>query len=318
MRILIVADPLEAILPASDTSLDIVCAARDRGHDVAWASGEQLYQDRHQTCVRAQQISACPPKALPVLRALEPAPITAFDAVVVRKNPPFDESYQRLCWLLLPHEHEVVISNPVSRLLHLHEKMVPRMAVAAGFLRPEELIPTCVTDQAEIARAFVELHGGETWIVKPWLGYAGHDVRKVCGADAVTTIVASSGKPWLVQPFLPEVVSEGDRRVFFVHGEIAGDIVRLPREGDFISNLAYGGRGELRPMSASTADRCRRLGEYLRSVDIDFAGADVIGDIISEVNVTSPTGIVAFKALGGHAVAPMIVQCIEERVHARG
>lgn len=317
MKLLILADDVSAIFPQSDTSLAIARAALARDHEVWWARGDDVVLCNNVTVVRAQRILSSDPDVLPEVDTAVVCPVSDFAAISVRKNPPFDDSYTRLCWLLLPYESQVVISNRASLLLHHHEKMVPFQAVASGHLRPDDLVPTCVTNDAEIACAFTEevANPSDQWIAKPWLGYAGHDVRKLCGVDAVRAYVISSQYPLMVQPFVPEVV-DGDRRVLFVRGEVCGDIMRIPKPGDYISNLAHGGIGELQPMSDATRALCERLGAYLDSAGFDLAGADIIGPYVTEVNVTSPTGVVGITKLGGPDVAPRIVANLEERVQA--
>lgn len=312
MRVLIIGDPLAVLLPATDTSLAVARAAQVRGHEVWWADAAAVALVGLETIVQASCVASSAPKTIPGAGPVRSRAIDEFDVVLVRKNPPFDEDYVRLCWFLLPYERRVLISNAPSLLLQYHEKMLPSLAYAAGALRHEEILPTCVTNHQDIAQQFVTTHPAAEWVVKPWLGFGGHEVRRLQDAASVVAMVATSRHPVMLQPFVPAVV-HGDRRVLFVGGAVAGDVVRVPRAGDFISNLAHGGIGTLQPMDATTRERCERLGRYLAAQGFDFAGADLIGDYVSEVNVTSPTAVVTLVDLGGPDIAPILIARLEQR-----
>jgi glutathione synthase len=310
MKILTIADPLSALHPESDTSLAILVAAKNAGHELWWCDSAHLSLMGSGTRITAQPITALTAKQLPALGSTEQFGVEAFDRICIRKNPPFDADYIRICWLLAPYEDRVRMTNRPSLLLRFHEKMVPHQAVQAGALTPDDVIPLCLSRDHDVVRAFMREHAAQAWVVKPWMGYAGMGVHKIEGEEAVLTALQASRHAMLVSPFLPEVTVTGDRRVFFLNGEVVGDIVRLPKPGGFVSNLALGGRGVLEPMDDVTRDRCTRLGAYLWEMGIVFAGGDVIDRKISEVNVTSPTGIVPFHDLGGEDLSVRILEAL--------
>lgn len=307
MRILIIADELSQLRPKNDTSIALAAESLQRGHQVWWSDSDKVSLRGHAPVVQAAPVRAAVLKVLPQLEAWERYPLTAFDAVLIRKNPPFNEEYIRLCWFLAPYETRLVISNRPSLLVHHHEKMIPIQAVAAGLLRSEEIIPSCVSRDAAMVADFMAEQNAPAWIMKPWTGYGGHGVRKVDSTAGVIDAVGSSDQLMIVQPFLPTIATNGDRRIFYIDGEIAADFVRLPQAGGFISNLASGGRAEFRPMDGPTRDRAERLGQFLCTVGFDFAGADLIDGYVSEVNVTSPTGLVSLLDLGGPNLVPRVL-----------
>ncbi|MBI4238503.1 MAG: hypothetical protein HY696_08835 [Deltaproteobacteria bacterium] len=317
MQILIIGDSLAKLRPQSDTSLALAHAALQRGHAVWWGEAERVVFWERATMTHAVPLTACVSKSLPVVGAETRCAIDQFDLVVIRKDPPFDDSYVRLCWLLLPYEGRVTISNRPSALLTHHEKMIPWLARAAGALRDDEVHPTCVTADAAVARDYVLAHPAPAWVVKPWLGFGGGAVQQAADAAAVAALVAAASEPQLVQPLLPAVATGGDRRVFLLGGRVVGSLVRIPKPGSIVSNLAAGGRAELRPMDAATQDRCERLARYLHEAQIDFAGADCIAGIVSEVNITSPTGLVALTRIDGEDLVPQWLDLLEGRVWAR-
>lgn len=315
MRILIVGDPIAELKPAGDTSLAFVYEAHTRGHELWWAVDSDVELFGTQVQARAQKIKSITHKELPaVSQNSEEFPILHFDAVLIRKNPPFDDSYIRLCWLLEPYEDRVVIQNRPSLLLNHHEKMMPLQALAAGYLNEKELVPTCLSNNAATINDFINKVGGSEWILKPWMGYGGRDIIRVNNIDAAVSAVNESSEPLLIQPYLEEIVSVGDRRVHFVGGEYVGDFVRLPKTGDFVSNLAFGGHAEMRPLSEHGKDMCVRLSKYLTKCGFEYAGVDMIGDYITEINVTSPTGALMLLELGGVNISAKIIDRLEKQV----
>src|SRR5262249_54397303 len=162
-------------------------------------------------------------------------------------DPPFDGEYVRLCWLLALGESKAWMLNWPSLLLRYHEKLVPLEALAQGFLRQEDLIPSHIGAH-ESAVEFVQRNGFKDVVAKPFLGFGGAGVQLLKAEE----FIGRGGKrgeveDLLVQPFREEVKRQGDRRVFFLDGEILAHFVRKPKEGGFISNLAQGGTAVTEP-----------------------------------------------------------------------
>ncbi|MBY0371395.1 hypothetical protein K2X33_11955, partial [bacterium] len=304
----ILADPLERLRPKTDTTLAIVHASQDRKHRVFWATESGLRLDNGRVRVECAPCESWQPNGLPHLGAYKEMALRDFSLVWIRKDPPFDGSYLKLCWLLALEEKNVPMLNRPSVLLRYHEKMLPFEAAAAGVLKASELVPTHI-GSPESAQAYATAGELSDVIQKPFLGFGGGDVKKFSRGQWAEQ--ASREGDMLTQPYLPEITDKGDRRVMFLNGKVVGDFVRLPQPGQYVSNLARGGSAALIPMTAGQKALAQRLGKFLKKRGIDFAGADLIGSRVSEVNITSPTGVLKLKELTGIDVAAMLVAYAE-------
>jgi glutathione synthase len=306
MNFLVIADPLRSIKPRTDTSLALVREALLRAHSVHWATAEDLFLWDGRLHVRTEEITGCAENSLPATETVrEPQPLNSFDGVWIRKDPPFDSGYLSLCWLLALEENNVPMINKPSVLLRYHEKMLPLEAVEKGFLRQEEVIPTFLPTGRRLNLP-ADFPQGEC-VTKPWLGHGGKDVR----------VLESPHSPepyFFLQPLQKEIHRTGDRRIFFLDGEVIGSFVRMPADGDIRSNIAAGGTGVLRDMTKKEAEIADRLGTFLKEIGVVFAGADMINERISEVNITSPTGFQTFHEIGGRRLAPLYLQYAEEQI----
>jgi glutathione synthase len=311
VKILFIADPIEHLKPKGDSSLVMLRAALRRRHETYWAIPAEVYLASESVGVKAKRCESCEVDAYPVLGTEKTFLVKEMDCVFIRKDPPFDENYLRLCWLLDLAEKKTTFLNRPSLLARYHEKLIPFEALAQGFLLPEDLLPTLIGPWEE-TRAFVEALGVEEIVVKPFLGFGGNGVIKV-----KTETFLKKGSPFeknwvpqLVQAFCPEI-ADGDRRVFLLEGKILAHYARIPKEGDFISNLVAGGTAVIKPLSTKAQAALMRLGSFLKSVGLTFAGADLIGDRLSEVNVTSPTGLRSLQLLEGRDYAEEILDLAE-------
>ncbi len=306
MIFLIVADPIRNLKPKTDTSLALVREALMRGHSVHWTTAEDLILWEGRVLARVEEITGCAEHSHPVTETVpEMQPLNSYDGVWIRKDPPFDASYVSLCWLLALEENNVPMMNRPSLLLRYHEKMLPFEAAEKGFLRREELIPTFLPTgrRLNLPRDFPS---GEC-VTKPWLGHGGKGVTRLEGPR--------SPEPFhFLQPLQKDITRTGDRRIFLLHGEVIGSFARMPAEGDIRSNIAAGGHGVLRDMTKKEAEIADRLGDFLKEIGIVFAGADMIGEKISEVNITSPTGFQTLHSIGGRRLAPLYLEYAEQLV----
>lgn len=310
-NVLFIADPMSRLRPLGDSTLALVREVLARGHMAYWATGDDLEFRGDHLVVHASQVEACAKDELAELGAQREHALASMDTVFIRKDPPFDAGYVKLCWLLGLAERSVKMINPPSILLRYHEKLVPLEAVAQGFLRPDDLIPTHIGTATQ-AQDWVRRAKPEKVVVKPFLGFGGNGVslqetHRFLTEGAMTTKGASDPADQLVQPFRPEVVARGDRRVLYLGGKILADFVRMPQKGNFISNLAQGGSAVAMPMTAEERDAAQRLGKFLAAAGILFAGSDMIGRFISEVNITSPTGLRSLEKLEGKDYASDII-----------
>jgi len=317
MKLLIIANPAAQLFPQSDSTLDVLREALRRDHTIYWATDLDIGLDHEKTIVTPQKVLECKEESLPSFeeKAKTPFCITEFDQVWIRKNPPFDSGYMTLCWLLQSYEDKVTFLSKPSLLLRMHEKFIPFLMVNEGFLKPEQLIPTRMTfssteflsqsSKSNIPTPEIDV------ITKPWLGFGGDGVKRWNSYDQALAFTHQKDERTLIQPFIPEVQSYGDRRVFFLKGKYQGDFIRLPKKNSILSNLAQGGTAKLSKLSEKEQLICDQLEKYLDKHKVFFVGADILAERLSEVNITSPTGFVALKELGGTNLAKKYLDLAE-------
>ncbi len=298
MRFLIIADPLTDLKPASDTGLSLLREALTCGHEVCWATPEDLCLDGNQLWVTATVLESCAPRALPIpLKEHGSMALDSFNGIWIRKDPPFDMGYLSLCWLLSLLEDRISIINSPATLMRYHEKLLPLEAWRAGAIKEEELVPTFLTTGEDLPRR-PSFPDGPV-ISKPWFGYGGHDVEKWSSIEESLDSAFGPGEAFtILQPFLEEIHEQGDRRVLFVEGDYVGDFVRKPAAGSIRANMAQGGSVEQNDMTPQIRDLSERVGGFLKSIGVFLAGADFIGTKLTEINITAPTGFEALVDLG--------------------
>ena len=302
LKVLIVADPLDALKPESDTSLFLAHEFLKKDFEVCWAVVDDLIWSGVGLTVRFRSLEGFELRSKPKVTNESVAPMDEFSAVMIRKDPPFDESYQRMCWMLAPYEHKMPMINKPSQLIRYHEKMLPYEAIAQGFLTEDELIPMSLATKNRDLEEFVKRFPSPSYVVKPWLGFGGQDILQKNHEELLRedfSKIFSLSKHFIVQPFVDEISEHGDRRVFFIHGHYAGSFVRLPPQGGFVSNLAQGGTAEARDLNRDQRKVIAKLEKFMHSLGIVFAGADLIGAKVSEINITSPTGLLKLLELTG-------------------
>ena len=238
--------------------------------------------------------------------------LSQLDVVLMRQDPPFDMAYITATHLLERiHPKTLVVNDP------FHVRNAPEKLFVTQF---KELMPPSLitTDRAEIA-AFRAAH--KDIILKPLYGNGGAGVFRVRTDDEnlgamLEMFTAFYREPIVVQRYVPEV-RKGDKRILLVEGEFAGAINRVPAEGEARSNMHVGGRPEATSLTAREEAICRAIGPELKSRGLVFAGIDVIGDYLTEINVTSPTGIQEVKRFGGPDAAALVWDAIERRLKSR-
>jgi glutathione synthase len=239
--------------------------------------------------------------------------LDGFDVILMRQDPPFDMAYITATHLLelLPEEGPLVVNDPRS-VRNAPEKLF--------VLRFKELMPPTLLslDKDEI-RAFWQEHGDI--ILKPLFGNGGAGIVHLRpGDDNLNSLLemyaAINREPVMVQRYIPEV-RQGDKRIILVEGEAVGAVLRVPPEGEARANLHVGGTALKTELTARERDICAAIGPTLREQGLLFVGIDVIGDYITEINVTSPTGIQEIGRLDGNDLSPKIWDAIEVRHAAR-
>jgi glutathione synthase len=235
-------------------------------------------------------------------------PLSAFDVILMRQDPPFDLAYISATHLLERVQPQTLVVNDPA-----HVRNAPEKVFVTEF--PDLMPPTLLTRDLDEIKAFRAAHGDI--VMKPLYGAGGAAVFVLKAQDAnfgslYDLFAATFREPWVVQKYLP-AVKQGDKRIILVDGEFAGAVNRVPQADDVRSNMIRGGSAEATDLTAREREICERLGPALRQRGLLFAGLDVIGDYLTEINVTSPTGIRAIKRLGGPDIAAAIWDCIAAR-----
>jgi glutathione synthase len=315
LRVAVQMDPLERINIEGDSTFAIMLGAQTRGHslyhyapeDLSW-SEDRLWTMGYPVTVRARQgdhYSFGEPKILDLGRDV--------DVVLMRQDPPFDIGYITATHLLERIQSETLVVNDPASVRNAPEKIW--VLDYARFMPP-----TVITRSLGLARRFLDEHG--EIVVKPLHGNAGKAVFKVGrdGANLASLIElfnAAYREPHVVQAFVPEI-AEGDKRIVLVDGEVAGAVNRVPGRGEIRSNLAVGGVAARTELSDTEKEICAALGPELKARGLLFVGIDVIGGKwLTEINVTSPTGIVAIDKFNGTDTPALIWDAIENKLSAR-
>ncbi|MGY6638261.1 MAG: glutathione synthase [Erythrobacter sp.] len=315
LKIAVQMDPLDSINIAGDSSFALMLAAQARGHVLYEYHVESLTLDAEDRLFA---------HAFPVtVQRVEGAHFTRgeqvrldlgrdIDVVLMRQDPPFHMGYITATHMLERIQHQTLVVNDPANVRNSPEKV---MVLNYRRFMP----PTLVTRSVDEVRRFMAEHGAI--VVKPIHGNGGKAIFRVPeSGDNLTALFEVFNQTWpephMVQPFLPEV-AQGDKRIVLVDGVVAGAINRVPGEGEFRSNLAMGGSAEATQLTPREQEICDALGPDLRRLGLTFVGIDVIGGKwLTEINVTSPTGIVAIDRFNGTDTAGMIWDAIEARVAA--
>jgi glutathione synthase len=306
-------DPLEKIGIAGDSTFALMLKAQERGHRLFHYLAEDLGYENGRVRARARAVTV-----QPVLgdhfTAGEPCTIdlvSDVDVVLMRQDPPFDIGYITATYLLERIANETLVVNDPRSVRDAPEKLF-----VLDFAR--FMPPTMIGRNLEEIRAFHARHG--EIVIKPLHGKAGEGVFRI-GRDGtnLTTLTELFGtiwkEPFIAQAFLP-AVAEGDKRIVLVDGNVAGAINRKPMEGEFRSNLAAGGTAQQTELTDREREICDALGPELKKRGLLFVGIDVIGGFLTEINVTSPTGIVAIDKFNGSDTPALIWDAIEAKVAA--
>ena len=311
LRIAVQMDPLESVNPAGDTSFMMIEEAQRRGHTVSVYGVDNLFYDSG--FVRAQ---ARPARVFPGRTPhaeFEAAALLDLrkdvDVILMRQDPPFHMGYITAAHLLELVTPETLVVNDPAGVRSSPEKILTLMY-------PDLQPDTLITRDIGRVQEFRARHGDI--VLKPLHGHGGAGVLKVGREDGnLEAVVDLFNKmvpePFIAQAFLP-AVSEGDKRILIVDGEPVGAINRRPPSGAIRSNLVVGGTAEATELSPREREICARIGPELKKRGLIFVGIDVIGGMMTEINVTSPTGARALKKLSGVDAVAKMWDVIEARV----
>jgi glutathione synthase len=315
MKLLFIADPLESFKIYKDTTFAMMREAQRRGHTLAVCLPQDLvWQRGSQVTARVRDIVLTGDsthwfQAQP----LRSAALAAFDAVLMRKDPPFDSEYFYATHLLEQAEREGARVFNKPRALRDHPEKLAIMEF------PQFIGPTLVTRDPQDIQRFHAEH--QDIILKPLDGMGGMGIFRV-GPDGLNlgsiteTLNRHGAQSVMVQKFLPEI-TEGDKRVLIIGGKpVPFCLARIPQGSEVRGNLAAGGKGVARPLSARDWEIAEALGPVLQSRGLLLAGVDVIGDCVTEINVTSPTCFQEIFDQTGCDVAYLFVDALEAAVAA--
>jgi glutathione synthase len=302
-------DPIEAINIAGDSTFALMLEAQARGHKLRYYTPDSLTWAGSTLSAYTRSVTVRDVAGDHVtLGEPEKTDLSAMDVILLRQDPPFDMGYVTTTHLLERiHPKTLVVNDPA------HVRNAPEKIFVLNF--PQLMPPTLVTrDRSEI-ETFRKLHGDI--IMKPLYGNGGAGVFKVSWKDPnfgslFDMFRTTSREPWMCQAFLPKV-SEGDKRIILVDGVAAGAVNRVPAEGDIRSNMVRGGAAKPTELTPREREICETIGPHLKAMGQIFVGIDVIDGHLTEINVTSPTGLRAIKRLGGPDIAVVIWNAIETK-----
>ena len=309
LRVAVQMDPIEKINITGDSTFALMLEAQSRGHKLFYYTPDTLAMRDGVVSALVSAVTVRDVKGDHV--TIEPAirhDLSTMDVILLRQDPPFDMAYITTTHLLERiHPKTLVVNNPAS------VRNAPEKILVTEF--PDLMPPTLVTrDKAEI-EAFRREHGDV--VMKPLYGNGGAAVFKVSAKDPnfgslYDLFSVTFREPWVIQRFLPKVI-EGDKRIILVDGVALGAVNRVPTGDDIRSNMVRGGAAETTELSKREREICERIGPMLRELGLIFVGIDVIDGNLTEINVTSPTGLRAIKRLGGPDLAAAIWDAIESK-----
>ena len=309
LNVAVQMDPIERINVRGDSTFALLLEAQRRGHAISYYTPDRLVlrEGKVSATVRPLEVRD---DAADHFTLGEPrhADLSSFDVVLLRQDPPFDLAYISSTHMLERiHPRTLVVNDPAQ------VRNAPEKIFVTEF--PDLMPPTLVTRDLDAIKAF-RAEVGDI-VMKPLYGKGGEAVFRLAREDlnfgSLYDLFATMFRePWVVQKFLP-AVKDGDKRIILVDGEFAGAVNRVPAADDLRSNMVRGGVPKATDLSAREREICARLGPALRQRGLLFVGIDVIGGFLTEINVTSPTGIRAVKNFGGADIAALIWDKIEEK-----
>ena len=310
MRFAFIVDPLDSLKACKDSSIAMMRAAQDAGHAV-WAIQQPgiHWSALHGVCAEAVHMELLPDDEewfVEITRHV--VPLRDFAAVVMRKDPPFDIEYVTTTWLLdrAVAEGARVFNRPQALRDHSEKLSVLEF--------PQYAAPTLVAREAGPINTFIDIHGDT--ILKPLDGMGGRQIFRVRHDDPnrnviIETLTDDGARTIMAQRFIPEI-ADGDKRILIIGGEVVPYcLARIPKAGETRGNLATGGTGVARPLTERDREIAEALAPVFAERGLLFVGIDVIGDWLTEINVTSPTCMVEICQQTGFDAAALFIGAIE-------
>jgi glutathione synthase len=309
LNVAVQMDPIDKIDIGGDSTFALMLEAQKRGHSLLYYGPRDLSLRENKVTARVRPLSVRAVKGDHFnLGESFIQDLSAVDVVLMRQDPPFDMAYITASHILERiHPKTLVVNDPA------HVRNAPEKLFVTEFA--DFIPPTLITSDGIEIRAFRERH--KDIILKPLFGNGGAGVFRVKPDDEnlgalLEMFTAFYREPVIVQRYLPEV-RQGDKRIILVDGQFAGAINRVPAAGEARSNMHVGGRPEKTELTSRERDICAAIGPELKRRGLIFTGIDVIGDHMTEINVTSPTGIQEVRRFGGADIAALVWDAIERR-----
>lgn len=303
-------DPIESIEPKGDSSFAIMLEAQARGHELFYYLPDTIALRDNIVSAQVMAVEVFDKPKGEHFKAGAPVltDLSTFDVVHLRQDPPFDMHYITNTHLLERIHPKTYVVNAPGAVRNAPEKIL-----VTEF--PELMPPTLITRDRQAIHAFRREHGNI--IVKPLFGNGGAGVFMISESDQnlaslIELFEQSFREPFMIQKYLPDV-RKGDKRIIIIDGEPVAAINRVPAEGEARSNMHVGGRAEHSELTAREHEICQTIAPALKERDLIFVGIDVIGGFLTEINVTSPTGIREVKRFGGPDIAALYWDAIEKR-----
>jgi glutathione synthase len=309
LNVAVQMDPIARINIRGDSTFALLLEAQKRGHSLSYYTPDKLSQNGEELVAPVQILSVRDEES-DHFSLGEPRreALSVFDVILLRQDPPFDLAYITSTHLLEALQPKTLVVNDPAGVRNAPEKLF-----VMNF--PKLMPPTLISRDLDEINAFRDTHGAV--VMKPLHGHGGAAVFRVMPQDMnfgslFDMFSVTFKEPWVTQRFLPEV-KHGDKRIILVDGEFAGAVNRVPAADDLRSNMVRGGAAKATDLTEREREICSALGPALRERGLLFVGIDVIDGYLTEINVTSPTGIRAVARLGGPDIAAMIWDAVEKK-----
>ena len=309
LNVAVQMDPIARINIRGDSTFALLLEAQKRGHSLSYYTPDKLSQNGEELVAPVQILSVRDEES-DHFSLGEPRreALSVFDVILLRQDPPFDLAYITSTHLLEALQPKTLVVNDPAGVRNAPEKLF-----VMNF--PKLMPPTLISRDLDEINAFRDTHGAV--VMKPLHGHGGAAVFRVMPQDMnfgslFDMFSVTFKEPWVTQRFLPEV-KHGDKRIILVDGEFAGAVNRVPAADDLRSNMVRGGAAKATDLTERERQICSALGPALRERGLLFVGIDVIDGYLTEINVTSPTGIRAVARLGGPDIAAMIWDAVEKK-----
>ena len=308
LKIAVQMDPIADIDIVGDTTFAMALEAQARGHELFYYEPDRLRLRDGMVSAAVQSLAVADKAGAHYqLGAPQVTDLTAMDVVLMRQDPPFDMNYISATHFLERIHPKTLVVNDPAAVRNAPEKIFP--------IEFEGLLPPTLMTRDRAALAEFRAEFGEI-ILKPVFGNGGAGVFRVRADDenfgSLLDMFMETREPIIAQQYLPQIRG-GDKRVILVEGEAVGALNRVPAEGDARANVHVGGQPQEAGLSDRDLEIAAQIGPRLKELGILFAGIDIIGDHLTEINVTSPTCVREIKAFGGPDIAAMIIDAIEAR-----